>query len=107
MVSAKFPHRVCQLIEPYLTSNKGLSKQQDIADFDAAKIIKLEFNHAAERQGSKQVAQQFETPLENYLGNLGSTQEKLHAVVGLCTTVAFANRNRDAATKEATGERPK
>lgn len=94
-LSGRFPHRVCELLEPYRTSKTGLSKLADVAEFNAAEIIQLEFRHAALRQGSKEVAQQLEKPLENYLGHLSGTEEQLASVIGLCQTVAFAQRNKD------------
>src|ERR1035437_1273683 len=94
-LSGKFPHRVCELLEPYCTSKTGLSKLEEVADFDAAKIIPLEFRHAAQRQGSKEIARQLEKPLEDYLGHVSGNQEQLVSVIGLCQTVAFAQRNKD------------
>ena len=94
-LSGKFPHRVCELLEPYRTSRTGLSKLEDVVDFDAAKIIPLEFRHAAQRQGSKEAAQQLEIPLENYLGRVSGNQKQLASVIDLCQTVAFAQRNKD------------
>lgn len=113
-LSAKFPHRVCQLLEPYLTRRSSLSKQTDAiqSDTEAREIITREFFHAAERQGSKEIAEQLDGFLNTYLeGVLTSrtareeksgkptkqsvVQELFTSVIGLCTTVAFANRDRD------------
>ncbi len=96
-LSAKFPHRVCQLLEPYVTTDKGLSKQTNAPGFDAIPIIQKEFAHAAKRQGSKAIADQLEGPLNSYLNHLGSDpQTLLTSVIGLCTTVAFADRTKPA-----------
>ena len=114
-LSSKFPYRVCQLLEPYLSNRTGLSKQSDAADFDASEIILREFAFAAERQGSKVVALALAAPLNDYLDQIEtafSTQEEkrkkegkepskvtanqtlLTSLIGLCTTVAFAHRTK-------------
>lgn len=119
-LSAKFPHRVCQLLTPYLIAPTKLMEQrrtmQDTitGSGQAKDLIAREFAHAAERQGSKDLARELDQPLREYLGGLlgacaerekksgkpskpTATQEMLTAVIGLCTTVAFADRNRDPA----------
>lgn len=111
-LSSKFPHRVCQLLEPHVTQRSGLSKLEDaIIDTDMAKeLIRREFTFAAERQGSRAVAEDLGEPLATYLDGIlaargnqeknssppdGSPfQELLTSLVGLCTTVAFAHRTR-------------
>jgi len=100
-ISAKFPHRVCELLEPYRNFNKGLSRQEDVADFKPSEVIALEFMHAAERQGSKQTVAILKKPLADYLGKINGTQEQLSAVVGLCTTIAFASRNKNSKTTKS------
>lgn len=118
-LSGKFPHRVCQLLEPYLTVRTGLSKQEDAiqnAD-DAKNLILREVAFTAERQGSKEIATELAKSLTPYLDNViearearakegkkpesSATQELLTAVIGLCTTVAFAERNRKDAEPSA------
>lgn len=112
-LSAKFPHRVCQLLEPYLTSRSGLSTQTDaVREAESVKdLIGREFAFAAERQGSPAAAAELGGLLSAYLngvlnaradrrklgkGQEGSaTQELLDSVISLCTAVAFANRNRE------------
>jgi|CZKV01.1.fsa_nt_gi CRISPR-associated protein Cmr2 len=98
VVSARFPHRVCQLLEPYRNSNKGLCELKDVVGFNSLEIIKSEFNHASERQGSKQVVQQLEKPLDDYLKTISGIQKQLNDIIGLCTTVAFVNRNKNPKT---------
>lgn len=123
-LSSKFPYRVCQLLEPYLTNRTGLSTQSDATDFDATEIIRREFAFAAERQGSIATALSLATPLNSYLDKLcsafrkqeeerrkegrqpskmGVNQTLIAAVIGLCTTVAFAHRT----TSEDTTNEPK
>ncbi len=101
-LSGKFPHRVCQLLEPYVTKQTGLSQMCDAADFNATDVIQREFAHAAERQGSKAVAKDLHDPLKTYLRSLDTApQTQLTAVIGLCTTIAFAHRNRPTETHPA------
>jgi len=93
-LSGKFPHRVCQLLEPYLTARTGISRQSDVAGFPAHELIEKEFHHAATRQGSKAIADELREPLANYLNHLDAeTQTALTAIIGLCTTLAFIHRN--------------
>lgn len=92
-LTAKFPHRVCQLLEPY--RNHG--RLSDTSDFNAAAIIRKEFAFAVSRQSKPGTAQANETSLipklNEYLGALGEDpQTLLAALIGLCTTVAFAHR---------------
>jgi len=118
-LSAKFPHRVCQLLEPYVTQRTGISKQSDASDFSASEIILLEFEHAAIRQGSIGIAQKLLPELDAYLAILATNreeasqrhpertlkhslhQEQLKAIIGLCTTVAFTARNLPTADRHA------
>jgi CRISPR-associated protein Cmr2 len=96
-VSAKFPHRICQLLEPY-RNQFGIAEQLDNAtDFKASEIIQQEFAFTISRQSehgkAKANATWLEPLLASYLKNLGTDpQLLLQAVDGLCTTVAFARR---------------
>lgn len=116
-LSAKFPHRVIELLEPYVTSDKGLSRQSDaIGNIETVKeLIQKEVAHATTRQGSKlsqEESNKLKELLENYQAEIiktrserekttekpssqTKTQELLTSVIGLCTTVAFANRTRN------------
>ncbi len=121
-LSAKFPHRVCELLSPYLVSQStlmeaGKSMQDAITETAIAKeLIRHEFFHAAERQGSKEAADLLRVPFTAYLEGVlkartereihskkpssrTPTQELLISVIGLCTTVAFAHRNKSSAEK--------
>lgn len=111
-LSSKFPHRVCQLLEPHVTKTSGLSKLDDaITNPDSAKeLIRREFAFAAERQGSIAIARELSEPLDAYLDGILATRAKretagktmenstfqdlLTSLIGLCTTVAFAHRTR-------------
>ncbi len=108
-LSAKFPHRVCQLLEPYRNSRSGLSKQSaDIPVETVISLIEKEFAFSIRRQSEQGKAEENERELgpilSTYLrkiaapqpsktGTLAPTaQTLLAAVIGLCTTVAFAHR---------------
>jgi CRISPR-associated protein Cmr2 len=118
-LSSKFPYRVCQLLDPYLSHRTGITSQGDATDFDASAIIRREFAFAAERQGSKAQALALAAPLEHYLDQMTKVflnkEKKSHvpsqapskatlnqmlltSVTGLCTTVAFTHRTKSAAT---------
>jgi CRISPR-associated protein Cmr2 len=93
-LSAKFPHRLCELLAPYSNRKSGLSRQSDAPDFAARSIIEREFLFAAERQGSKAIAAALRDPLAAYLMHPpDDTQAKLDSMFGLATTLAFAIRN--------------
>jgi len=106
-LSGKFPHRVCELLEPYLNAETGLSKMEHVNDFDesASQVIEIEFVHTAQRQGSNnEIAEQLKPLLAGYLKGIVGTQEQLRAIIGLCTTIAFATRNRPPRTELLTDE---
>lgn len=115
-LSARFPHRVCELLEPYLTNRAGEYHQRDSLEKDEVtiRLMQKEFGHAAEQQGSKSLRSQLEALLSRYLDGIletrrqgsidsssqtSSTQELLSGVIGLSTTVAFAHRNREKPAK--------
>ena len=100
-LSAKFPHRVSQLIAPYLVARTPLMMERksfsDANQFPVMEILTKEFQFAAVRQGSKTVAASLSDPLAEYLTNLSpqEPQRLLVALDGLCATVAFIDRNRE------------
>lgn len=93
-LSAKFPHRVCELLTPYLTPGAI----QPARDFPTADIITREFHHALDRQGKGAAL----PSLARYLQALDQTDPSdpsdlpLRALIGLCTTVAFTHRTTTA-----------
>lgn len=101
-LSAKFPHRVCQLLEPYLTRRTDRSDRSILSDLpglDSAELITREFSFAITRQSEKGTASANEAALApslaTYLDNLPpDLQSRLTALIGLCTTAAFAHRTR-------------
>lgn len=100
-LSAKFPHRVSQLIEPYLVARTPFMREcksfSDADQFPVTEILTNEFRFAAVRQGSKAVAASLTDPLAAYFRNFSSQepQRLLTALDGLCATVAFIDRNRE------------
>jgi CRISPR-associated protein Cmr2 len=108
---ARFLHRVCQLLSPYLDRSSDLAARQDaIEDPDTAKeLIEREFMHAVERQGSRPLVSPLKHLLKKHLDRIspppsrrgegpGVLPHLLCAVIGLCTTLAFARRNAPRAT---------
>ncbi len=101
-VAAKFPHRICQLLEPYRNHSECGVSIGDAADFDASGIIMQEFSFAISRQSSPGKMTSNTATLEPllvaYLSSLSNesrsdtTQAMLNAIDGLCTIVAFAHR---------------
>jgi CRISPR/Cas system-associated protein Cas10 (large subunit of type III CRISPR-Cas system) len=95
-VSGKFPHRICELLTPYLNAHSGLSEKTHLAEFPAQEIIKREFEFAALQQGSTNAADHLRTYLETYLSALPNERDTdpMTSMIGLCRSVAFANRTR-------------
>jgi hypothetical protein len=102
-LSDKFPHRICQLLDPYRQA--GGSRIEDATDFPAAEIIAQEFGFAITRQSATGCAasnREILIPLlKDYLKNIESSlvenlrgQGQLTAITGLCTAVAFSHRTR-------------
>jgi CRISPR-associated protein Cmr2 len=100
VLSAKFPHRVVELLEPYRTQPTGLARTQPDTEFNRRvdEIINQEVNSALKRQrGShwiESLPEQLAKKLSAYLSNLLDPQDKLQGVIGLMQTAAFAHRTR-------------
>ncbi len=101
-LSAKFPHRVVELLEPYLIRRSGLYELQGATGFDAGAVIRREVSFAVDRQSTERGAAKLEfqedldRSIQDYLDLLGSDDRDtpFRAVIGLCETVAFAHRTR-------------
>ena len=113
-LSAKFPYRFVELLEPYQTSGNGLARQDDAESFEAASVIHREFDHAVSRQSASGLAntvrENLQPKLTAFLEKLAGNWDKLTAedkrpdktkgqtllesLIGLCQTVAFAHRTR-------------
>jgi hypothetical protein len=99
-LSSKFPYRVVELLEPYLTQHTGFAKTMPVPEFKAVadEIIKREFAVACGRQRgpawTSGVTEQLLRLLALYVAELGEAERKVRDVIGLCQTIAFANRTR-------------
>ena len=113
-LSAKFPYRFVELLEPYRTSGNGLTRQDDAESFEAASVIHREFDHAVSRQSASGLAntvrENLQPKLTAFLEKLAGNWDELAAegkrpvktkcqtllesLIGLCQTVAFAHRTR-------------
>jgi hypothetical protein len=90
-LSTKFPHRVCQLLEPYLTQ----SSQPQAANLATMRsIAQAELAHAIERQGNKDLVPELAPLMTTYLSHFEEVQPMLRSLIGLFTTVAFAHRTQ-------------
>lgn len=95
-ISSKFPHRICQLLEPY-THQKSMSNAEN---FNVIAIIKQEFIFAISRQSSPGKTKSNETSLlpkvDDYLSFLSNISKDpqilIQSIIGLCTTIAFIHR---------------
>ena len=100
-LSSKFPYRVIELLDPYLTQHTGLSKTKPTPEFEALadEIIQREFAVVCGRQRgpawTNEVTERLLCLLAEYVRRLDEPVKKLRDVIGLCQTVAFAHRTRD------------
>jgi len=140
-VSSKFPHRVVELLDGYLTESSPLAAKslEPLQDFPVVDVALREFRHALDRQGQDKKSGEYarlaefarEEPqekalLKNYLGRvkqeaeaklkkaredsskwsslapeekrrleIGPVEAPVQALIGLCQTAAFIDRNRD------------
>jgi CRISPR-associated protein Cmr2 len=101
-LSGKFPHRVVELIEPYLLERPGMhTKMESAPGFDSQAVITREFAHALDRQAQVRGGekQKLITPLSNalatHLAHLKALgRDPVEGIIGLCQTVAFSHRTR-------------
>lgn len=110
-LSTRFPHRVCQLLSPYLCHASEFSRVgESIDDPETARnLIRHEFDFATRRHCSDtSAAKELMHLVDSYLTGIqrrrefASTslsrpirslpQELFESVIGLCVSVAFANR---------------
>ncbi|MGA3171133.1 MAG: type III-B CRISPR-associated protein Cas10/Cmr2 [Chthoniobacteraceae bacterium] len=119
-LSGKFPHRVTELLNPYLLRKSGIFDAKGAADFDAPAVARLEFGHALERQsrrrsGRAELRKDLIDNLDGYLRNLpvpdemgspphpngaGADDGIIKSLIGLCQTVAFASRTSEERSNE-------
>jgi CRISPR-associated protein Cas10/Cmr2 subtype III-B len=111
-LSGKFPHRVCELLTPYLCTQSGISKVAEAPAFPAKEIVQREFEFAARQQGDPSIMLDLRPLLETYLEKLDPHKkpnlqtaaadprpaekegDPIQSVIGLCRSVAFAHRTR-------------
>ncbi len=99
VVSAKFPHRIAELVDGYQVDETAkLGGTKPVAEFEhvVSEVLEREVGVAAERQrgtkfASKEVAT-LQTTITKYLNPMPAGQ-KVRDLIGLCQTVAFIARN--------------
>lgn len=117
-LSAKFPHRVIELLTPYLLdpAEEGRRLLQPAQGFPWRETIEQEFWHVLQRQRGPlwqdDFASEVMNQLRGYLDQLDAfldaddgkldTNAKLNALIGLCKTVAFVSRNDKVAPDTTT-----
>lgn len=130
-VSHRFPHRLVELLGPYLTEATPLAGQsfQPVREFEPVPVLQREFEHVLDRQALKKDAPAYEAlvsqqrTLRDYLDRLSqgagpsakgsgsapaaiaAVERPVRALIGLCQTVAFIARNLPGARTEA-GDQP-
>ncbi len=100
-VSGKFPHRLVELLEPYVNAKSGLAKMESATGFNqqAQQIIEAEIRTAIDRQlGDKPPSEperiRLSQTLLDYTQKLPCVQCQISGIIGLCQTASFANRTR-------------
>lgn len=101
IVSAKFPHRIVDLIAPYEIAESPMSPEMKMDDaFEQAigEILEREIDTAADRQrGPKYSSTDVATIRRGILAYVSQIQNplrKIRQLTGLCQTVAFVARNQ-------------
>jgi hypothetical protein len=108
-LSTKFPYRLAELLEPYHAQKAPLVGKSlaDVCDFPVDDVIEIEFFNSLKRQSGKaapafsKLSERMRPPLKAYVTGLNCTsngtkiQHKIKSFLGLCQTVAFANRTGD------------
>ena len=113
VLSNRFPYRLVELLQPYLTARSpgGSTAGTAIPGFDVAAIVCREVAHTLEHQTKDKRAPSFESLRNKLLGaNAGSPQpdallpaylnalsstgadERIRSLIGLAQSVAFAHR---------------
>jgi hypothetical protein len=103
ILSGKFPHRLIELLDPYLTP----ASQQNDPRFDPFAVFSQELEHCLLRQRGSQwdasvgrrteITDRLRADFTFYASNLpGQSSERLQHIVDLCTIAAFLNRQPTA-----------
>ncbi|MDR2673407.1 MAG: type III-B CRISPR-associated protein Cas10/Cmr2 [Opitutaceae bacterium] len=110
--SAKLPHAIIRLLEPYRIAATPLIKETakniaPAANFDVTAVARAEITHALSRQCQdettrKTLLKEFDAYIDAIKANLGKQPASvkpgehadliLNALIGLCTAAAFAHR---------------
>ncbi len=117
-LSSKFPHRLVELLEAYVTETTPLvtrvNSVQPVLGFPVDEVIRREFDHCLSRQRginfprkdseAKAALDRLGRALEKHLESLPlsdpsiqedqskSTERRIRSLIGLCQTVALAHR---------------
>ena len=102
VVSAKFPHRIIELVDRYQTDEPeklGGTKSADGFDQVVTEVLEREIGTAAERQKGPNYSRAgvgvIQQALKAYLDSIPEAARKVRALIGLCQTVAFAHRTAE------------
>lgn len=109
-LSGKAPHRFAELLTPYLSRSTPLLQSTGAVGDDehfeklAGEIIGCDFKTVLARQrgrnypGLDDLNEKLTPLLERYLRHPSNTslEKKLHSVIGLCQSIAFARRTSEA-----------
>ena len=93
-LTAKLPHRLCEILTPFVNDTKTVT---DVADFPVAEIIRREFGRLlTQHEGKALNRAPLATALEAYLAALAdqAPSDVARQIIGLATAVAFARRTR-------------
>jgi len=94
-LTAKFPHRLCEVLAPLVNET---TKVTDIEDFPTADLVRSEFARLLrQHEGDNwtpDTGAALTSALDAYLGSLSShtPTQVFQALIGLATAVAFAHR---------------
>lgn len=106
VVSAKFPHRIVQFVDPYRSERaaeqiqkRPLGKSRTSEGFTgevARTILLRDLDQAVDRQRgsaySKERVQDLRSKAEIYLEGISHAEDQVDQLIGLCQTAAFAHR---------------
>ncbi len=102
VVSAKFPHRILELVEGYSRDEGGAIEEVDDFVDVVDGILTREIAVAADRQRGKNYSlrkiSDIQKKIDRYLKSIPSPERKVQGLIGLCRTVAFIERNISGAT---------
>ncbi len=92
-LSAKFPHRLCEILTPFVSEGRTLN---DLPNFPFAEVIRSEFARLlSQHEGKALDRARLTTALDSYLIALTAhnPSHAVHHLIGLATVVAFNARN--------------